>query len=256
MIHSGLCSIAFRRRRAEEIVGLVMRAGLDGIEWGGDAHAPHGDLARARQIGRMTRDVGIRVSSYGSYYRVVQSELERLPFERVLETAVELGAPAIRVWAGVHASTDAKESYRCKVAEEARRIAVMAAAESVAVSFEFHGNTLTDTNASACALLEETAHPNIGSYWRPTVGRSMIYRLEGLRDLLPWLTNLHVFHWRGGRTGVERLPLAEGEVEWTRYLDRANEAPGDRYALLEFVRDDAPEQFLRDARVLRQWLTG
>jgi len=256
MIRSGLCSITFRRRRAEEIVGLVMRAGLDGIEWGGDVHAPPGDLARARQIGRMTRDAGIRVSSYGSYYRVVQSELERLPFECVLETAVALGTPAIRVWAGVHASADAKGSYRREVADEARRIAVMAAAESVAVSFEFHGNTLTDTNASACALLEETAHPNVGSYWQPTAGRSVTYRLEGLRDLLPWLTNLHVFYWRGGRTGVERLPLAEGEEEWPSYLDRANKAPGDRYALLEFVRGDAPEQFLRDARVLKQWLAG
>ena len=80
----------------------MVQAGLDGIEWGGDVHVPHGDLRRAREVRDMTRSEAIRIASYGSYYRVG----DRAPtsFEKVLDTAVELGAPLIRVWAGKQGS--------------------------------------------------------------------------------------------------------------------------------------------------------
>ena len=41
-----------------------------------------------------------------------------------------------------------------------------------------------------------------------------------------------------------------GEIIWRR--QRISERT--RYALLEFVQDDAPEAFLRDAATLLQWL--
>lgn len=44
---------------------------------------------------------GLRVVAYGSYYHVGCQGQEGIPnFEDVLETALELGAPLIRVWAG------------------------------------------------------------------------------------------------------------------------------------------------------------
>ena len=49
-LKTGLVSITFREKSPEEIVGLVVEAGLDGIEWGGDVHVPHGDLAKAREV--------------------------------------------------------------------------------------------------------------------------------------------------------------------------------------------------------------
>ena len=32
--------------------------------------------------------------------------------------------------------------------------------------------------------------------------------------------------------------------------------PGEHYALIEFVKHDAPEQLRADAKVLHQWLAG
>ena len=69
MIYSGLVSVTFRALSPAEIVELVARAGLEGIEWGGDVHAPHGDVARARDVYRRTVDAGLAIPSYGSYYR-------------------------------------------------------------------------------------------------------------------------------------------------------------------------------------------
>jgi 3-dehydroshikimate dehydratase len=46
MIHPGLVSVTFRKLTPVEVAGLVKKGGLKSIEWGGDIHVPHGDLAR------------------------------------------------------------------------------------------------------------------------------------------------------------------------------------------------------------------
>ncbi|MHC4505194.1 MAG: sugar phosphate isomerase/epimerase family protein, partial [Planctomycetota bacterium] len=110
MIRSGLTSITFRKLSPEEIVRLTAEAGLDGIEWGGDVHVPPGEVDTARRVASMTSEAGLAVSSYGSYYRVGHDEPGL--FAPVLETAIALGAPIIRVWAGRVASREADEAYR------------------------------------------------------------------------------------------------------------------------------------------------
>lgn len=254
MILSALVSITFRKLSPREIVDLVSRAGLHGIEWGGDVHVPHGDLGRAREVRRMTEDAGLHIAAYGSYYRVGHEE--PCPFGDVLETAVALGAETVRVWAGKQGSEAADAEYWNQVVQTSRQIADLAAAAGVTVAYEYHGGTLTDTNASALRLLESVAHDNIQSYWQPPRGATRAYCLEGLKAILPWLSNLHVFAWRVPEGGgpVERRPLAEGEADWEHYLRNATSADGDRYAEIEFVRDDAPESFLTDAAALVSWL--
>ena len=42
MLKTGVCSVTFRNLNVERIIELVVEAGLDGIEWGGDVHVPTG----------------------------------------------------------------------------------------------------------------------------------------------------------------------------------------------------------------------
>ena len=251
MIRSGLVSVTFRQLTPERIVQLVAGAGLDGIEWGGDVHVPHGDVERAREVRTMTAEAGLEVVSYGSYYRAAHSEPAE--FDGVLASAVELRAPLIRVWAGGAASEEADEQYRRTVVEDSRRIAELARQEGIGIAFEFHANTLTDTNESALNLFQSIEHDNIGSYWQPITHATVQYRIEGLKNIMPWLRHLHVFQ-RNADNG--RVPLAEPEAEacWRHYLQTVLDAGGDHFAMVEFVKDDAPEKFLRDAEVLRRWL--
>ncbi len=250
MLHAGLVSVTFRALVPREIVDLVRKAGLEGIEWGGDIHVPHGDLQRAQEVREMTLEAGLRVASYGSYYRVGHEE--PVPFGVVLETALALGAPTVRVWAGKCGSAEADAAYREQVARDSRRIAELAAQAGVVVAYEFHGKTLTDTSTSARALLERVAHENLKTYWQPAAGTTVEEALAGLEAILPWLANVHVFHWGGGFT--ERLPLAQGEEAWGRYLGRVAAAGGEHWAMLEFVREDAPQAFLEDAQTLKKLL--
>ena len=254
MLTPGLISVTFRKRSPAEIIALVSQANLRAIEWGGDVHVPHGDLHRSMEVRRQMQDSGLVVSAYGSYYRVGQSEREGLSFECVLETAVALAAPTIRVWAGTVGSQQADAAYRARIIEESRRIADVAAAANVSISYAFHGGTLTDTNESACRLLREVDHPNVYTFWQPPNGEQPAYCLAGLQALLPRLTHVHVFHW--WPTASDRRPLAEGRDRWAQYL-RAIRATGrDHFASLEFVRNDSLNAFLEDAQTLRHWLVS
>jgi len=251
----GLVSVTFRALTPRTIVDITASAGLAGIEWGGDIHVPHGDLERAREVGRMTRDAGLAIAAYGSYYTVGKPEAEGMSFGNVLDTAIALGAPLIRVWAGNRGSADADDAYRHMVADETCRIAAAAAAAKLEVAFEFHGGTLTDSTASAAALLAATAKAGARCYWQPPVGWSTAERAEALRVVMPHLSNLHVYQWNEAH---DRRPLAEGETEWLSYLKAAAATAGNhnrqRWALLEFVRQDDPAQFAEDAAVLLRLL--
>lgn len=248
MFYPGLVSITFRQLEPRRIVELVREAGLRGIEWGGDVHVPHGEVETARGVAAMTADAGLVVSSYGSYYRVGESQDEGPSFEAVLETAVALGAPLIRVWAGQRDAEEANEVYWQKVIAESQRIAEMADDAGLELAYEWHGGTLTNTDDAALRLLREVNHSRVGTYWQPRgTDREA---LAELRRVLPWLRNIHAFCWEGG----ERRPLAEGEEKWMRYLLAAGHTNRDHWVLLEFVADDRPEQFREDARTLRRLL--
>lgn len=248
VIRPGLVSVTFRKLSPAEIVDLVARAGLAGIEWGGDIHVPPGQPAVANEVRELTRRAGLAVAAYGSYYRV--GEPDAGEFEPVLESAVELGAPMIRVWAGRQGSAKASPQHRQRVSDESRRIADLAAKAGVEIAYEYHGNSLTDTNESARLLLEQADHPNVRTNWQPLFQEDDVC-LAGLRGVLGWLANYHVYYWGPGH---ERKPLADGAERWGKFFAVA--PPAERYALLEFVRDDSPEAFLEDAAALKRILAG
>lgn len=253
---TGLCSITFRKLTVLQVANLVKEAGLDAIEWGGDVHVPHGDLIAAREARRITEEAGLAVSSYGSYYRILDEAGTVQDFEPVLETALEMGVNTIRIWAGPLGSDLADATYRNRLVVESLRIAEQAAKQNVRLGFEFHRNTLMDTNESALHLLEEARHPNLYTYWQPMYwGPDMETRLQGLDVLRERILNLHVFYWLYDfeKQQRESRPLVEGADDWRRYLSVELPA-GDHFALLEFVRNNDPAQFLADAATLKKWV--
>jgi sugar phosphate isomerase/epimerase len=252
MLTPGLVSITFRQLAPEEVIALCGRAGVRCIEWGGDVHVPPGEVARAREVGRLTRAAGLEVAAYGSYYRLGVNDAGS--FEAVLASAAGLGAPTIRVWAGRKGARATEVDERCEVIADALRVADLAARSGITISLEYHADTLTDERESVRALLGELAHPNIEFLWQPTNGAPVDDCASRLIEVLPRLRNVHVFHW--WPTAAERHPLVDGEAAWRTYIDIVRESGRDADFLLEFVRGDSPEQFLADAAMLNRWLAG
>ncbi|MCA4131882.1 sugar phosphate isomerase/epimerase [Arthrobacter sp. M4] len=240
----GLCSVTFRQRNVYEVLAAAVRAGLDGVEWGGDVHCP--DAPAAAHVRTATASVGLRTLSLGSYFGAESED-----FLPVLETAVALGAPRIRVWAGSRGSESTEPAARARLSRRLRKAADEAADAGVAVALEYHGNTLTDTLDSTLALLEEVGRENVGVYWQPNVDQPDDDALQHLRALLPWLRGVHCFSWWPFDT---RLPLAERERLWRGAMDVLQEAGRPVDVMFEFVPDDRPEALERDAAWLRSVL--
>ncbi len=140
----GLVSISFRSLSVEELIRLVEEAGLQGIEWGGDAHVPHGDLAAAGRIRRLCEEAALEISAYGSYYKYgdcLTPKGKGPEFESVLDSAEALGTSMIRVWAGETGSKESSEDWFNRVVARTQEIAELSAKRGISIGFEFHDNS-------------------------------------------------------------------------------------------------------------------
>jgi hypothetical protein len=220
MLTSGLLSITFRKLPPQEIALLARDAGLRVIEWGGDVHVPPGDRANAREVRRITEDAGLSTAAYGSYYRL--STGGGPDFSAVLEAALDLGAPQIRVWAGNKGTPESDDPHFQSVVSEARRIADLAEKAGVVLAFEFHGGTINDTYIASERLLAACDHPAIKTYWQPPT----------------------------------QVPDTEGAAFWNRAIAMLRGSGRDHALMLEFVRDDSVEAFREDAKALLSFLAS
>ncbi|KAF0093068.1 MAG: Xylose isomerase domain-containing protein [Puniceicoccaceae bacterium 5H] len=249
MLRTGLVSATFRGLEPAAIIELAAQAGCDGIEWSGDVHVPAGELELARTVGEATRAAGLSVIAYDSYYRATPEET----FQPVLDTALTLGAPLIRVWAGRKSSADMPPRERLDVAARLAVAARTAARSGLRVATEYHKWSLTDELETALQLLREVGPSPLETLWQG-------FRFGDVRDaeaeleaLEPWLANLHVFFWGPGGF-KDRRPLREGAAFWQPLLARYAKDDVERHASLEFVAGDAPEQFRDDVACLQGWI--
>lgn len=248
----GLCSVTLRQLPAEEVLTLAEKAGLEAIEWGADVHAPPDRPQAAARLAERCADAGIACPSYGSYFFAGRSDPAELP--ALTEAAHALGAGLLRIWTPLGTESDAPPAERAAIAEALADACDQTAAAGLAIGLEFHPGTLTHSAASALALLEATARPDLRCYWQPESGASSEHSLAEYRGIRSRLAHLHVFAWKG--QPPERLPLAEHADPWRQVLADAaapDDFPGPRAAYLEFVRGDDPEQLQSDARTLRAW---
>lgn len=251
---TGLVSVSFRHLSVDDIIDLCQQAKLDGIEWGGDIHAPHGDAKTAEIVQHKTLNAGLKVAGYGSYYRVAGEDDDNPDFEAVLKSAVALGAPSIRVWAGSRPSKEVDDAYFEKLVQDSLRIADLSRKENIKIVYEYHFGTMTDHVDSARRLLQAAEHSHIETLWQTTNFSPSSVSLENLEMVLPKLNNVHVFHWIQGLGQVNiRRPLSEGEVDWKKYLNKMGTAE-NRFFLLEFFKDNQTSQFFEDAQTLNRWI--
>lgn len=249
MIKTGLVSVTFRDKSPQEVITLAARSKLGGIEWGGDIHVPQGDTKIAREVYLATIDSGLEVFAYGSYYKLGKQKNSD-DFKAVLETAVSLNAPTIRVWAGEKSSSDADEDYKNLIVERTQAICALAKEANVSISFEYHRGTLTDNCDTVFWLCNAVDAVNLCTFWQPNPDISHIENLTELNAVLPYLSNVHAFHLTNGNV---RRPFRDGLNEWTDYINVVNSSNKDHNILLEFVEDDLVVNFVADAETLTEW---
>lgn len=239
---SGMTSVTFRQKAVEQIIAISKQAGLKGIEWGSDVHVPVGQLDYAAEVGNKTRAAGLEVFSYGAYLNVGEEG-----FEDIAKTALALGCRTIRIWPPKPSTKKATDEDFEKAIDALKEIAATANQYGVTVCMEWHNGRLNDCAESSLRMLKGVNEPNIRTYWQP------IYtypdNIEHIRAMAGFIENVHVYNWIYEKP-VIRLPLAANRADWEKYID----ALGYRNYILEFTAGDSDENFLADAKTLKELL--
>ena len=266
MIKIGLCSITLAKHSVEEVVSLAKRTELACVEWNAKCHVKPGDYEQALYVKKLSKEAGLEIVSYGSYYRVGSTDVNQTSFSKVLLTAEVLETRSIRVWAGTKNYEDSSQEEIASIVEDTLKIAEMAAEKKIAICFEFHDGTLTNNNYSALKFSNLVVHPNVFFSWQPPHGYKTSYALQGLKELLPRLYTVHIYHWTVGSKDKNKVngtvreliypddyhrhPLSQGESDLDLYLKCLLNEGKEIPILIEFVKGDCPEQFIEDALFL------
>ena len=243
----GMTSLTFRNESVENVIKYACSAGVSGIEWGvSDLHMPLGNKERAYEIKELSAKNGLEIFSLGSYCRMLEKE----EIDNAVETAIMLGAPVIRVWAGVHSPCENDCEYRQKIIDNAKYMSTLAGKHNINIGFEYHRGTLTENAESAVDLIKKINRGNVGLYWQP---KGMLSPKENRRELLlvtPYLIgNLHV-HNHSDEDGYQPLSLVMNDLRL--YYDDIKDMPFN--LMIEFVKDGSVESFLSDVKVLKDIL--
>ena len=251
MFLPGLVSVTYRALKPAEIITLAKDAGLRALEWGSDIHVPEGDNATATAVGGMTRGASLHVLSYGTYYHAgAYGENYADVFRTYLDTAYAMGTFSLRLWAGQKNAEDVSAEERAALVKELRDCAKLADSVGRRITFEYHRGTLTSSAASAASLIEEIGMENVSLYWQPNQFVSFEENIENLNTVLPYVSNVHVFAWKG----AEKFLLAEHETYWKTYLSILAKNRKRHGLLLEFVPGDKPELLQSEAATLLDWI--
>ena len=243
---TGLVSVSFRAYEPREILCAMKNAGLSYIEWGSDVHAPCCDRARLDELVALMKEFGVRCCSYGTYFRLGQAPISEL--EPYILAAKTLGTDTLRLWCGIKSGAEMTPDEVASLLSECRAAADMAEKHGVTLCTECHMGTFTERPEDALWLMRDVASPHFRTYWQPFQWRTVEQNLHYLRTLLPYVTHLHVFQWKG----AARHSLSEGFGEWQDYLALLQ---GSHTLLLEFMPDDKLETLGAEASALRA-ITG
>ncbi|MEP6625480.1 MAG: TIM barrel protein [Acidimicrobiia bacterium] len=251
MIEPGLCSVTLRTATLDEVARVAAECGLVAIEWGADVHVPPGDVAAIARAAAATAAAGCRVASYGSYLFAAGIPTPSAVMT-ALDTAVGLGAPNVRVWAGFGINPG-HDDYGALI-DALAECGAEAEVRGLRLGLEFHGGTPTATVAGTLALLDAVDRPNLFTYWQPPYWRAPTTPesdADEVRALGSRLSHLHVYEWVGFE---DRRPLTEGAARWEAVFAAVSDRVPDRVAFLEFVPGDDPEALRCDATTLLRLL--
>ena len=245
----GVTSLTLKKYTIEEVIEIVTKAELDGIEWGEfTGHIPLGDLEIAKKASELTTKANLNIFSFGSYFKLG----ENIDFTQTLFTAKALNAPIIRIWAGILGSIEAGDDYFNSIVNEAKLISDIASKEKIKLGFEYHQNTLTDCSSSALKLIKAVNHDNCRLYWQPNGNLSFSQNHEELKEITPYLAgNFHIHNYNSV-DGYKALCEIKEEIS-NHFKKFVNP---NFNCMIEFVKDHNIDNFYKDAKALKEIFRG
>ncbi len=238
----GFTSVSLRPYSIEEVVDAAVKAKAEIIEWGSDVHIKTSEDAEKAK--KLCDENGIIINSYGTYYRIGSFGKE---WRNLCENASIMGAKYIRTWLGTKGSDETSEEEYQLLLEDARRAADIAREYGITVCNECHPNTFNDTTESALSFLNDVNRDNIKTYYQSW------YRTEASDKEKLFRTIRHVQDVHISFSELEKFQ--QGYAEDKRFIEKIlgwlKELDFGNALIIEFVRNDSPEELIRDIERLK-----
>jgi len=241
----GMTSLTFGSRSIEEVINIAQNAGIDGIEWGvRDNHAVNDE--NLYTIKELSLQTGIEIFSLGSYCYMTDLE----DCKKTVDMAAKLSAPVIRIWAGKKSPWDCDEKEFDSIVGNAKGMAEYADQFGIALGFEYHNHSLTETSESAVSLAKAIDCKNVGLYWQNNENLSYEQNKNDLQQVTPYLAG--IFHIQNHTVKEGKMLLEDIVDNIAGYLKPFGNT--DYRALIEFVKNGDEDYFYRDVKALRMAL--
>lgn len=248
----GFTSTSFRQiKDVEKIVKIASEAGADCIEWGGNIHVKNIDEAINVKV--LCESAGIKISSYGSYYRVGSGDVQA--WENICMTVCGLSCDSVRVWLGdKNSEKTGKAEYR-KIVEDAQRICDRAKAFGFIVCPECHNNTYNNNTDAFLKIAKDINRENFKTYFQSKY-KNLDYDLDRIERTLPYIESVHISWSEQLR---EQLPKYNPSYI-DKLLDKLLESGFDGNLLVEytylFSYAGIPKYMINDINKLRKKIGG
>lgn len=203
----GFTSTSFRQIKSlEKIVNIATESGIDCIEWGGDIHVK--DTLTAERAKKLCDKAGIKICSYGSYYRVGSQKADE--WKNICEISKALGAESVRVWLGNKDSEKTDSSTYKSLVEDGKAICKTAKEYGLVVCPECHDNTFNNNTDAFLKIQKDINCDNFRTYFQSRY-KKKAYDLDRIEKTMPFIESVHISYSEQSR---EQFPFFK-----PRYID-------------------------------------
>ena len=223
----GFTSTSFRQiKNVEKVVKIAAESGAECIEWGGDIHVK--SVADAKRAKELCDKAGIRINSYGSYYRVGCKNAAE--WKVICEIASTMAARSVRVWLGRADSEKTDEATYKNLVEDTKAICAVAKEYGLIVCPECHDNTYNNNTDAFMKIHADVGCDNFRTYFQSRYKR-LQYDLDRIERTLPYIETVHISYSEQSR---EQFPKFNPKYI-DALLDKIKKSGYDRNILLEYT---------------------
>lgn len=244
-IKIGLASVTFRQKSAEEVVRIAKENNVPYIEWGADVHVK--DVKEAESAKKICDDSGIKISSYGSYYRV--GSCKKNEWKNICEIAHRMSAESVRVWLGTSDSEKtSKEEYE-KLLRDARDMCDVASGYNLIISAECHDNTFNNNTDAYLKFINDLQRENFRTYFQSRYVK-FEYDMDRIDRTIDHILNVHVSY----RDLIKEQRFRKKDKKYIdKILEKLISKNFDGIVMIEFTNLSSEKSFSGDVKKLRKF---
>ncbi len=241
----GLCSVTFRKLSAAKVVEIAKKAGVGYIEWGGDIHVTNTEEARI--VKSICDNEGIKICSYGSYYRVGCADKSK--WEEICRIAKIMNVSSVRVWLGDKDSEETTQKEYNRILDDLKSICSVAKKYNLLVCPECHDNTYNNNTDAFLKIREELNADNFKTYFQSRYFR-FDYDIDRIERTFDFIENVHVSYRDLAR---EQRFRKKDRHYLDKLLKKLLRTDFGGVVLVEFTKGSKEKNFIKDINKLKAY---